>query len=106
MGTYNAAVRQLSSNLDAWIFIRQAKAQAIPDFGGLVVLDVSVISRRGWSNSPVKWRAQYEGQWLNNPPSVEGWHQGADWLDTGPVVERVNFATKPLGDASIRTARH
>ena len=46
------------------------------------------------------FRAQYMGQWLNNPPSVEGWHQGADWLDTGTVVERVNFATQQLGDAS------
>ena len=25
---------------------------------------------------------------------------GADWLDTGTVVERVNFATQQLGDAS------
>ena len=73
------------------------------DFGALVVLDVSIISRHGRSNSPVKRRAQYVGQWLNNPPSVEGWHQGADWLDTGTVVERVNFATQQLGDASIRT---
>ena len=44
--------------------------------------------------------AQYMGQWLNNPPSVEGWHEGADWLDTGTVVERINFATRQLGDAS------
>ena len=46
------------------------------------------------------FRAIYMGQALNNPPSVEGWHQGADWLDTGTVVERVNFATQQLGDAS------
>ena len=45
-------------------------------------------------------QAQYMGQWLNNPPSVEGWHQGTDWLDTGSVVERVNFATQQLGDAN------
>jgi len=44
--------------------------------------------------------AQYMGQWLNNPPSVEGWHQGTDWLDTGTLVERVNFATRQLGDGN------
>ena len=39
------------------------------------------------------------GQWLNNPPSVEGWHQGTDWLDTGTLDERGNFATQQVGDA-------
>ena len=43
-------------------------------------------------------QAIYMGQWLNNPPSVEGWHQGTDWIDTGTLVERVNFATQQLGD--------
>ncbi|MFQ6026614.1 MAG: DUF1800 family protein [Dehalococcoidia bacterium] len=46
------------------------------------------------------FQAQYMGQTLNNPPSVEGWHQGTDWLDTGTLVERVNFATQQLGDAN------
>ena len=46
------------------------------------------------------FQAIYMGQWLNNPPSVEGWHQGTDWLDTGSLVERVNFATQQVGDAS------
>ena len=46
------------------------------------------------------FQAVYMGQWLNNPPSVEGWHQGTDWLDTGTLVERVNFATQQMGDAN------
>jgi uncharacterized protein (DUF1800 family) len=40
------------------------------------------------------------GQQLNNPPSVEGWHQGMEWLDTGTLVERVNFASEQFGDAN------
>ena len=40
------------------------------------------------------------GQFLNNPPSVEGWHQGVDWIDTGSLVERINFASQQLGDAA------
>ena len=40
----------------------------------------------------------YMGQALNNPPSVEGWHQGTEWLDTGTLVERVNFANQQMGD--------
>ena len=43
-------------------------------------------------------KVQYMGQWLNNPPSVEGWHQGEEWIDTGNLVERVNFASEQLGD--------
>jgi uncharacterized protein (DUF1800 family) len=44
-------------------------------------------------------QTSYMGQVLNNPPSVEGWHQGTDWLDTGTLVERVNFASQQIGDA-------
>ena len=40
----------------------------------------------------------YMGQALINPPSVEGWHQGSEWIDTGTLVERLNFATERLGD--------
>ena len=42
----------------------------------------------------------YMGQELNNPPSVEGWHQGAEWIDTGTLMERLNFASSQLGDTS------
>ena len=38
------------------------------------------------------------GQELNNPPSVEGWHQGTEWIDTGALIERINFASEQLGD--------
>ena len=40
----------------------------------------------------------YMGQALNNPPSVEGWHQGTEWIDTGTLVERLNFAAQQLSD--------
>jgi hypothetical protein len=34
------------------------------------------------------------GQTLVNPPSVEGWHWGDEWIDTGNLVERINFASE------------
>ena len=40
----------------------------------------------------------YMGQQLFNPPSVEGWHQGLEWIQTGSLTERVNFASQQLGD--------
>ena len=42
----------------------------------------------------------FMGQQLNNPPSVEGWHQGLEWVDTGALVERINFASEQFGDAN------
>ena len=32
------------------------------------------------------------GQILGDPPSVEGWHTGKEWIDGGTLSERVNFA--------------
>ncbi len=40
----------------------------------------------------------FMGQHLMNPPSVEGWHWGTEWIDSGALVERVNFATERLGN--------
>ncbi|MDA1349736.1 MAG: DUF1800 domain-containing protein [Chloroflexi bacterium] len=41
----------------------------------------------------------YMGQDLLNPPSVEGWHTGEEWINSGNLVERVNFMTRMVGDA-------
>jgi uncharacterized protein (DUF1800 family) len=32
------------------------------------------------------------GQHLLNPPTVEGWHTGKEWIDGGTLNDRVNFA--------------
>ena len=44
-------------------------------------------------------QVSYMGQQLFNPPSVEGWHQGLEWIETGSLTERVNFASQQLGDS-------
>ena len=38
------------------------------------------------------------GQGLLAPPTVEGWHEGVEWIDSGSLVERINFAAKELSD--------
>ena len=43
----------------------------------------------------------YQGQELLNPPSVESWHTGAEWIDGGALVRRVNFAAGLLGDTTL-----
>jgi uncharacterized protein (DUF1800 family) len=48
----------------------------------------------------VAFECRYMGQDLLNPPSVEGWHTGTEWIDTGILVERVNFAASVVTNLS------
>ena len=40
------------------------------------------------------------GQQLMNPPTVEGWHTGAEWINGGTLNERVNFAVNEMADVA------
>ena len=40
----------------------------------------------------------FMGQALLDPPSVEGWHTGVEWIYTNALVNRVNFASRQLDD--------
>ena len=42
----------------------------------------------------------YMGQKLLDPPSVEGWHTGSEWISTGSLMHRVNFATAEFSDVA------
>ena len=42
----------------------------------------------------------YMGQDLLNPPSVEGWHTGAEWINSGSLMRRVNFTAELVGDTT------
>src|SRR5262249_40917509 len=39
----------------------------------------------------------YMGQELLNPPSGEGWHTGAEGINSGTLMKRINFAASVLG---------
>ena len=41
---------------------------------------------------------RYMNQDLLNPPSVEGWHTGREWIDSGSMVERINFVADQVGN--------
>ncbi len=43
----------------------------------------------------------YMGQELTNPPSVEGWHTGKEWIDGGTLVERINFVGDQVGNVNL-----
>jgi uncharacterized protein (DUF1800 family) len=44
---------------------------------------------------------KYMGMDLMNPPTVEGWHTGHEWIDSGTLVERINFASSYLGQTNL-----
>ena len=44
---------------------------------------------------------RYMGQDLLNPPTVEGWHTGKEWIDSGTLVERINFTADQVGNTSL-----
>ena len=44
---------------------------------------------------------KYMAMDLMNPPTVEGWHTGKDWLDSGTLVERINFVADMVGSITL-----
>ena len=65
--------------------IRQAGSYREPDLG---IEEVS-----GFST--------FMGQGIMQPPSVEGWHEGEEWIESGALLERVNFVAQELGNTSL-----
>jgi uncharacterized protein (DUF1800 family) len=43
----------------------------------------------------------YMGQEILDPPSVEGWHTGHEWINSGSLVKRVNFVADRVSDTSL-----
>ena len=52
--------------------------------------------------SQTTYRTALMGQQLLNPPTVEGWHTGREWIDSSFLIERVNFAAEKLGNPNAR----
>ena len=46
------------------------------------------------------FQASFMGQRILDPPSVEGWHTGTEWINTAGLVNRINFAADLFSDHS------
>ena len=53
----------------------------------------------------IKYECAYMGQDIMNPPSVEGWHTGKEWIDSGTLVERINFVADQVGNTELPGVR-
>ena len=49
--------------------------------------------------------SEYMGQALLDPPSVEGWHTGHEWIDSGSLVRRINFCADAFGNVEYPGVR-
>ena len=71
---------------------------------GPVELLVGAIRQAGSYRAPtlgvhqLAYQGFFMGQGLLQPPSVEGWHEGMEWIDSGSLVERVNFVAHELSN--------
>ncbi len=47
----------------------------------------------------------YMGQDIMDPPSVEGWHTGKEWINSGSLVKRINFVADRVSDTELPGVR-
>jgi len=47
----------------------------------------------------------FMGQEVLNPPTVEGWHEGEEWINSGALVDRVNFGSQLMSDLAMPGVR-
>ena len=50
---------------------------------------------------PYVMECTYMGQSILDPPSVEGWHTGKGWIDSGTLVARINFVADQVGNLEM-----
>ncbi len=53
-----------------------------------------------WTICNLAMDVNFMGQEILNPPTVEGWHTGMEWIDTGNLVERINAAGAEMRDTT------
>ena len=53
-----------------------------------------------WTIANLAMDVNFMGQEILNPPTVEGWHTGMEWIDTGNLVERINAAGAEMRDTN------
>ncbi len=47
----------------------------------------------------------YMGQDILDPPSVEGWHTGKEWINSGSLVTRINFVADRVSNVNLPGVR-
>ena len=89
-------------------FFKDARYQKVRNPAEVVA---GTLRLTGDLNSPdPRWGALgnqtgFMGQALLNPPSVEGWHTGREWINSGALINRVNFMADQMSNVELPGVR-
>jgi uncharacterized protein (DUF1800 family) len=85
-------------------FFKNARYNKIKSPAELVVSTLRQVGGedvpRPYYGEQIAMQPTYMGQDLLNPPSVEGWHTGSEWINSGSLMSRINFAADMFGDVN------
>jgi hypothetical protein len=89
-------------------FFKNARFQHVKSPAEVVVSTLRLVGghelpRPGYGE--LSMHTAYMGQDLLNPPSVEGWHTGKEWINSGSLMARINFMAEKIGDTAAPGVR-
>ena len=96
-------IREVMRTLLNSDFFKAARFQRVKspvEFVGGVIKLAGAPQFPDFSLTELSRAAELMGQKLYDPPSVEGWHTGQEWFDSGTLTQRVNFAVEQVMDTS------
>ena len=102
----NGEIRPVLRTLFNSDFFKNAQFQKVKNPAELVAGTIKLVGTYdllpapGQSVGALSGATSVMGQSLMNPPTVEGWHTGHEWIDGGTLNERVNFAVNQFNDLS------
>ena len=85
-------------------FFKEAKYKRVMSPAEVIV---GALKLSGDMNGPdPRWgeldrKQELMGQAILDPPSVEGWHTGKEWINSGALINRVNFLSERVTDTSL-----
>jgi hypothetical protein len=89
-------------------FFKNARFQHVKSPAEVVVGTLRFVGNQGMPRpgyGELSMNTAYMGQDLLNPPSVEGWHTGKEWINSGSLMARINFMAERFGDTSLPGVR-
>ena len=85
-------------------FFKEARFAKVKSPAELVVSTYRLVGNQNFLRPEFGKRASVPGimgQDLQNPPSVEGWHTGQEWINSGSLMSRINFVADLIADTSL-----
>jgi len=86
-------------------FFKQARFSRVKTPAEMVVSIIKLVGyfKEGFrpGMEAIGYEAEYMGMELYEPPTVEGWHYGKEWIDSGTLLERINWTAEWVGQTDL-----